>query len=112
VVNGYEETRQLRKLLTSLYNKLFPKTTITWEDLVDAYALGETPRQTDPELDYIVEDIIDEETGRFIRIRIVCACDEPVMRIGGEGFKCLHCDQPCYSGKCQKCQVLFSVDYG
>lgn len=102
----------MKKLLTNLYKKFFPKKPEAWEGLITIYLEGEVPRQTDPELDYIIEDIVDEETGRFIRVRIVCSCDQPVMRLGEDGFKCLHCDQPCYSGKCEKCKMLFAVDYG
>lgn len=117
VASGSGEIRQLKKLLTGLFKKLFSKKVSgqlgTWEVLVGNYSKGETPSQTDPNQDYAIEDIVDEETGEFIRIRIVCSCDDPVMRVNrGPFFKCLHCDQPCWSRTCGKCRVLFSVDYG
>jgi hypothetical protein len=117
VVSGSGEIRQLKKLLTSLFKKLIfkkaSKELADWERLVGTYSKGETPTQTDPNLDYVIEDLVDEETGDFIRIRIVCSCDDPVMRINkGNTYKCLHCDQPCWSGKCTKCRILFSIDYG
>jgi len=107
----------LKKLLTGLFKRLFPQKPKTplvdWEDLIVIYSKGEVPVETNPDLDYAIEDIVDEETGQFIRIRIVCSCDDPVMRINkGSTFKCLHCDQPCWSRSCVKCKVLFSVDYG
>lgn len=107
----------MKKLLINLFKKLTVKKTVTqvevWEGLVGIYSTGESPTQTDPKLDYVIEDIVDEETGEFIRLRVVCSCDEPVMRINkGSTFKCLHCDQPCWSRSCSKCRILFSVDYG
>lgn len=117
MVSGYVEIKQLKKLLTNLFKKVLPKKKLTeldsWENLVGAYSKGEVPIETDPDLDYAIEDIVDEETGEFIRIRIVCACDDPIMRINkGSSFRCLHCDQPCWSMTCSKCKLLFSVDYG
>jgi hypothetical protein len=111
------EISLLKKLLTGLFKKLFPKKKSveldTWGKLVGVYSKGETPTETNPDLDYAIEDIVDEETGEFIRIRIVCACDDPIMRINkGSSFRCLHCDQPCWSRSCSKCRILFSVDYG
>jgi hypothetical protein len=103
----------LKKLLTSLYNKLFPAKIEPWAELIEIYTRGETPRQTDPERDFAIDDFVDEETGEFVRIYVVCSCDDQVLRInGGDTFKCLHCDQPCWSRSCQKCRFLFSVDYG
>ena len=77
------------------------------------YTDRETPGQASPEVEYAVDDIIDEETGRFVRIHIVCSCDEGVIRIdGGDYFSCLHCDEPCNSRSCMKCKRLSLVDYG
>ena len=113
MASGYGEISLLRKLLTSLYNKLFPAKLEPWLELVDSYSQGETPRETDPDRDFAYDDFVDEETGEFVRIHIVCSCDKGVIRIdGGDNFKCLHCDQPCWSRSCQSCRLLFSVDYG
>ena len=113
MVSGYAETNLLKKLLTSLYNKLFPAKSERWAELVNSYSIGEIPRETDPERDFAYDDFVDDVTGEFVRVHIVCSCDKGVIRIdGGDTFKCLHCDQPCWSRSCQECRRLYSVDYG
>jgi hypothetical protein len=113
VVSGYGETNLLKKLLTNLYKRFFPIKAEPWEELLITYSQGETPRQTDPDRDFAYDDFVDDVTGEFVRVHIVCSCDKGVIRIdGGDTFKCLHCDQPCWSRSCQECRRLYSVDYG
>ena len=103
----------MKKLLTNLYKKLFPIKAQPWEELIINYSIGETPRETDPDKDFAYDDFIDDLTGEFVRVHIVCSCDKGVIRIdGGDTFKCLHCDQPCWSRSCRECKRLYSVDYG
>lgn len=71
------------------------------------------PRQTNLEVEYLQEEVYDEELEMYLVIRFVCACDSPVVKMTEEmAFICLHCDMPCRAKNCGMCKRLNDFDFG
>jgi len=78
-----------------------------------SYFGREIPRQTDFEVEYLQEEVYDEELDMVLLIKFVCACDSPVVKMNEDmAFICLHCDMPCRAGNCGMCKRLNAFDFG
>jgi hypothetical protein len=63
----------------------------------------EVPRQTDPEIVYMV---FDQETERFVEVQPYCECGDVFYANGFGGAYCQHCDRLCEDKDCFMCQAL------
>lgn len=96
----------MRKLLTSLYKKLFSKSR-KGEVTIPGPFYG----YNQEEIFHLTTVIYDEDEDLEVRVRYVCSCDKYVYEMGAEGsFACMHCDSECKVKGCKVCQYLNGRD--